>query len=377
MFCPQFRPLVGGAERQAEKLAFALATTGRRVHILTPRIDSDSPSYEEINGVVIERFPLLDLAKRWPMPGIALLNIPCILWQVMRAVRPHLVHADVLHTHIASLQTLGAVLAAHLSGVPAVCKAATADQRSDLGRLEKQGPSGKLISRMFRRTPICWVATTEAVTHALVSAGVRPNRIVQIPNGVEINGMSSIRTRPVRRFLYLGRLSSGIRRDVPTLIAAFVQLSQLWPDVELALVGGGDLLSETRALAERYMAAHRIYTPGFDRPEKWLEWADCFVLPSRVEGLSNALLEAMATGLPCIANDIPPNREVLADGTVGGLVPVGDESRLFHEMNRMVNDDAHAVSMGNAARKRVEEYYEINAVAARYLRLYDKLINKK
>ena len=128
MFCPQFRPLVGGAERQAEKLALALAETGCRVHILTPRIDSESPSYEEKEGVLIERFPLVDLSKRWPIPGIALFNIPIMLWQVVRAVRPHLANADVLHAHIASLQTLGALLAARASGVPAICKAAIASR---------------------------------------------------------------------------------------------------------------------------------------------------------------------------------------------------------------------------------------------------------
>ena len=71
MFCPQFRPIVGGSERQAEKLAAALVETGCRVTILTPRIDPDSPDMEEANGVIIERFRLPTwradiLYRAWP-----------------------------------------------------------------------------------------------------------------------------------------------------------------------------------------------------------------------------------------------------------------------------------------------------------------------
>lgn len=80
MFCPQFRPFVGGAERQAEKLAVVLVAAGCRVKIITPRVDPDSPDREEANGVTIERFPFTDLARRYPVPGIAVLNIPYILW---------------------------------------------------------------------------------------------------------------------------------------------------------------------------------------------------------------------------------------------------------------------------------------------------------
>jgi glycosyltransferase involved in cell wall biosynthesis len=376
MFCPQFRPVIGGAERQAERLAVALSGAGCRVTIVTPRIDPDSPDVEEVQGVRIERFPMADPARRWPVHGIALLNIPFILWQVVCAIWPRLRQADLLHTHLASLQTLGAVLAARLAGKPALCKAAMADQRSDLGELEKQGFAGRLVALLIRRTLRCWVATTQAVAQALINAGVRPSRIVQIPNGIELGVKPRDRSGPVRRFLYLGRLSTNTQRDVPTLIRAFETLARGLPDAELALVGGGDLLEATRSLAAACEARQRIHVPGFDTPDHWLEWADCFVLPSRREGLSNALLEAMAAGLPCIANDIPPNREVLADGEAGVLVPVDDIGQLFEAMQRMATDAGHADTMRAAARLRVTQHYGIEAVAGRYLGLYRQLIDK-
>jgi glycosyltransferase involved in cell wall biosynthesis len=184
MFCPQFRPVIGGSERQAEKLAVALAETGCRITILTPRIDPESPDMEEFNGASIERFPLTDLSRRYPVRGIAVLNIPYILWQVARAVRPRLQGKDILHCHIGSLQTAGAALAGHMAHVPVLCKAATAHHRSDLGESQQAGASGRLVAWLVRALIQTWVATTTAVEEALIRAGVEPGKIVRIPNGV-------------------------------------------------------------------------------------------------------------------------------------------------------------------------------------------------
>src|SRR5512142_3228260 len=181
LFCPQFRPVVGGAERQVEKLALALAEAGCRVTILTPRLDPDSPDSERGNGVTIERFPLTDLSRRHPVPGVAVLNIPYIVWQSARAVWPHLKAADVLHCHLASLQTAGAALAGRIAHVPVLCKAVTADHQSELGDIEKSGTSGRLVAWLVRACIQTWVATTADVEAALIRARVDPRQIVRIP----------------------------------------------------------------------------------------------------------------------------------------------------------------------------------------------------
>jgi glycosyltransferase involved in cell wall biosynthesis len=376
MFCPQFRPVVGGAERQAEKLGTALAEAGCRVTILTPRLDPDSPDSEQINRLTIERFPLTDLSRRYRVPGIAVLNIPYIIWQIARALGPRLKVADVLHCHLASLQTAAAALAGRMAHVPVLCKAATADHHSDLGEIRKTGASGRLVAWMVRTFVQTWVATTAAVEAALIRAGVEPGQIVRIPNGVELPDELNTNggAERVRGFLYMGRLSTNTGRDVPTLIRAFDRLAATYPDLELAIVGGGELFEETRQRAETCAARDRIHLPGFERPEKWLAWADCFVLPSRREGLSNALLEAMAAGLPCIANDIPPNREVLDDGKAGVLVPVENCEALEAAMREMIEEDGKARRFALKAKERALRCYSIGAVADRYARLYQSLL---
>jgi glycosyltransferase involved in cell wall biosynthesis len=249
-------------------------------------------------------------------------------------------------------------MASRFADVPILVTAATADKRSDLGEIEKTGATGSLVAWLARTFIQTWVATTAAVDEALIRAGVEPGKINRIPNGVTLPEELNIERRAarVRRFLYLGRISTNANRDVPTLVRAFDRLATNQRDLELAIVGGGDLFDSTQRLAETCAARNRIHMPGFDRPEKWLAWADCFVLPSRKEGLSIALLEAMAVGLPCIANDIPQNCEALEAA-----------------MRGMVENDELARHFARKAKERIKQCYSIESVAARYVILYESL----
>lgn len=378
MFCSQFAPVVGGAEQQAEKLGKALLARGVDVRVLTPLVDPASPMEENGGGLPVRRFRFSDLSARFPrLRGVGLINAPWIVLQVMWQVWRAAGQADVVHCHIGSLQTVAAAWAARLRGLPVICKAAMADERSDLGEAAKAGATGRFVAWVGRRAFTRWVATTQAVRDALRRAGVDEARIVLIPNGVELSALPSLpRPLPVRRFLYLGRLSTNINRDSPGLIRAFDRLAGEFEDAELALVGGGDLLEETRALAASCRHARRIRVPGFGNAPEWLAWADAYVQPSRREGLSNALLEAMAAGLPCIANDIPPNREVLAGGEAGILAEPENVESLHDAMLRLAVNEELAESFSVAARRRVESRYAITAVAASYEELYTHLARR-
>ena len=378
MFCPQFRPIVGGAERQAEKLSRTLVQLGVRVTILTPRFYHDSPLYEEDHGLVIRRFPLFDLCKRLPWArGLGPMNLLLLWMQIRKAVSGCLQGVDIVHMHIASPLTAFAMRIAKQEDIPVLCKVAMAGERSDLDEITGIGMGGKDLAEMMVRDLTCWVATTEAVQKTFLRWGIQNSRMALIPNGVELVCSRILRKNGLaKRFLHLGRLSTNIQRDVPTLVRAFDRLADRVTDAELALVGNGDLYQDTAALVAQTRNKQRIRMPGQQSPEPWLQWADCLVLPSRREGLSNALLEAMAHGLACIANDIPPNREVLNHGNAGVLVPVGDENQLLNEMHRVATEAGLADRLGNAALQRVRERYSIEAVAEQYLELYEQLLKK-
>jgi glycosyltransferase involved in cell wall biosynthesis len=281
-------------------------------------------------------------------------------------------HADLVHCHLYGLLTLAVGLTARARLRPVVCKAAIAGRGSDIGEMKRTSFFNRRVAGWGRWCFTRWIATTDAVADQLRSAGVETARIVKIPNGIALRPGPKIVSR-VRRFLYVGRLSSNINRDTDGLLSAFDRVADKHADVHLALVGGGDLLDHTRLLAASARHADRIQVVGFADPTPWLQWADCFVLPSRNEGLSNALLEAMERGLVCVANDIGPNREALADGRAGILVPVEDRVCLAETLQSLIADDAVASDFSRAARGRAESAYGMEAVVSLVQHAYSKL----
>ncbi len=378
MFSAQFRPFVGGAERQAEKLSKALVAQGIRVTVLTPALAPGLPAEERDNGVIIRRFPLLDITRRLPgVRGLGSFNLLSLQIQIARAVDRHIRGASVVHAHMAGSLAAFVAQSARRRAVPVICKVgmAMAGGRSDLTELARVGAGGPRLARSMIRNVDRWIATTDAVRQSLTESGISEQRIESIPNGVElpVEPGQSLRRGAVRRFLYLGRISANSDRDVPTLVRAFDRLADEDADVQLSIVGDGDLLGAVEALVAKCRNAARIQMPGQQAPETWLSWADCMVLPSRREGLSNALLEAMAAGLVCIANDIPANREVLAGGGAGILTPVEGEDALLHALRSVCADSNFADRIRQSGRERARTTYDINAVAARYIRLYEQL----
>lgn len=377
MFCPQFRPIVGGAERQAEKLSRALVRRGIEVKVVTPMLTPNVVDCEECDGLRIYRFPLFDLCRRFPgIRNVGPVNLLLIRSQVFAAMSKHLGGVDLVHLHIAAPLTAFAMQAARSVRVPTICKVATAGDKTDLGELSQIGFGGGILRRSMVRHLDRWIATTEAVREALLQWNVSGDRIVCIPNGVDIVPAEAQKKIPIvaRRFLYLGRISLNSQRDMVTLLDSFDRLCEKYPDAELALVGDGDLFQKTAVLVRGARHGSRIKMPGVRAPDDWLKWADCFVLPSVKEGLSNALLEAMAHGIPCIANDIPANREVLDDGAAGMLVPVGNVEALADAMCMLATVPNAAAEFGRSGNSRVREAYSIESVADRYSHLYEELL---
>jgi glycosyltransferase involved in cell wall biosynthesis len=97
---------------------------------------------------------------------------------------------------------------------------------------------------------------------------------------------------------------------------------------------------------------------------------DLFVMPSVSEGMSNAILEAMATGLPVLATDCGANREVIIDGKTGNLFPCDDEERLSELILNLLQDTGKRLRMGKEARKRILERFTVRRMVEEMERVY-------
>jgi glycosyltransferase involved in cell wall biosynthesis len=379
MFLAQFLPVVGGAERQARLLTSALIARGLTVEIMTLQLDPRWPIREELpGGIVVHRIPYIDLNRSRPRAknlGLGVITVFLNFVRISAALRRRAACFDVLHAHNGqSPLTAWAIRCARRHEIGTVLKVANIGEWFDLRILRKHRVWGKPAVRWLVQYTDRWQAISRRVAEELTAATVANERIVQIPNGVQVPLEAARIPSLASRFLYLGRLAFTAPRDVTGLISAFESIGRRHPAVELALVGGGDRLEEMRTVFAASPLRERIYSPGEQDPDQWLCWAHCLVQPSFSEGMSNALLEGMARGLACVAYDIPPNREVLADGGAGVLVPVGDRDGLASALQEMARSVALAQRFGANARERVVTTYEIGLVAERLAGIYATLM---
>jgi glycosyltransferase involved in cell wall biosynthesis len=163
-------------------------------------------------------------------------------------------------------------------------------------------------------------------------------------------------------------------KDYPTLLRAAVDVLAAHPDVVFLAAGQGPLEEEIRAEIETLGLGDRFRLLGYvDDAVGLLSASDVFVLGSQVEGLSIALLEAMAMGLPVVATAVGGTPEVVTDGVEGRLVPARDPSALAAAIIEVVDDPAGRSRMGAAAAARASRY-DISAAAREFESLYARLV---
>lgn len=248
---------------------------------------------------------------------------------------------------------------------------------------------------LLRRAASVWVHRYIAVSRDLAAwlardIGVAPGRIRQIYNGVDggrfhpRRGARPDMGRP--QFFAgdawvigsVGRMAAV--KDYPTLIRAFAQLLGRHPRPEalrLILVGDGPEMPRCQALVRELGLEDKVWLPG-DRQDiaEWLRAFDVFVLPSLGEGISNTLLEAMASGLPVVATRVGGNPELISDGLNGTLVPPGDPETLAQTLLGYALDPALGQRRGDAGRRRVDDDFVIERMAAAYAAVYDELLGR-
>lgn len=163
---------------------------------------------------------------------------------------------------------------------------------------------------------------------------------------------------------YVGRLESV--KGVGDFLAAAVPLQEGFPSLKVQVVGW---YREDHPLVARYKD-RAIFTGLRDDIPRLLAETDIFVLPSHSEGLSNALMEAMASGCACVASDVGGNRFLIRNGVSGLLFPAGDRAALAAHLRRLLEDPAKRRALGEAARRRIEEQFSWRVVGEEYRQLF-------
>lgn len=277
-------------------------------------------------------------------------------WSRVRQRRPH-----VLHAYGFLCNVMAALFPLPRRGTVVLTSRRGNEARPGRRRLYR-------MSNPFVHRILCVSRATREF--AVRTEGVRRERCVVIPNGIDLSAHppAAPRSGPLRRVGTMGRLRQVKGSDL--LLEAFARIGR--DDLTLVMGGPADR-RWGRELVETYRGTPGVEFPGEVEAASFLPGLDLFVLPSRSEGMSNALLEAMSVGLPIVATDVGGNREVLDEGRAGLLV-APSAAGLAEGIATLLDDPGRARELGRRARERVEGEHEIGTMVRRYEDLYASLV---
>jgi glycosyltransferase involved in cell wall biosynthesis len=232
-------------------------------------------------------------------------------------------------------------------------------------------PVNRVAGLLLRRTAK-WQAISRRIGSTLVARGIPESRIAYLPNAVDTERFAGMRRVPDAppRFIFIGRLEA--EKGHSTLLGAFSDINAAHPLATLLLVGSGSMEDQLKAEAERLGVARNVIFAGHrDDIETLLAEANIGLLCSRIEGLSNAMLECMASGLPMVASRISGNEDFVRHGENGWLFDYGDRAQLAQCLATAASlAPQQRIAMGEAALETVRRQSGLDQVLGKLMHLY-------
>jgi glycosyltransferase involved in cell wall biosynthesis len=357
---------MGGAEKLLlEMLRRWRATAADRMRITVYLLNDEGQLSADIHGA---GWPVVDLHHRK-------YQAPRTIAGFARRLRRDRV--DVLHCHLPRAGIVGR-FAGRLAGCPTLY--------TEHSLWSRHHPATRAVNRRTIHLHDRVVAVTRAVRdEVLAGSRLPPHRVSVLHNGIDaarlranLRGRAEVRAEfgiPREAFLLANTANLEAAKGHRVLLEALRQLLPARPDAHLVIAGrdrgaGAELAAAARAAG----IADRVVFAGHQPdPCSIVASADLYVQPSLKEGMSIALLEAMAVGTPVVATAAGGTPDVVRDSVDGLLVPPGDAAALLAAMTRMVGDEGLRATLARAARERVEESFSLASLCEGYERAYAEL----
>ena len=388
-----FLPTLGGMEVGLHNIARRLAALGHRPVVVAPAANVCGLRRRGMQlPYTVVSFPpkLFTLIAR--APRLALWAYDAVFAWVARRY-----HVDVWH---GTMCYPTGVALAHYGRANAALPALVRCAGDDIQRLPEIGYGMRLdprvdaqVRRWLPRVPLL-VAISASVASEYRELGVPEDRIVAIPNGVDLAAFLVSRPRaevrralglPETAFLFLAVARNHPKKNLAAILAAAAALKDrdVVPDWAVAIAGRGvpalqneaerlGVSGRVRLLDEIGPAEGENDLPARDLIDLYCA-ADAFVFPSRIETFGIAIVEAMAAGLPVIAGDSPGCRDIVDGGRYGLLVPPADSTALADAMALVATDRGERARLAALSRERARAY-DWDAVVERYVATYWQLL---
>lgn len=369
----EYPPIGGGAGNASANLAQRLAALGQKVTVITSRFKG-LPHRETFSNLEVIRIPALRSRQdRTSAFELIAFIVSAIFWTLRLSA------GRKIRKPYATLAFFGlpsgavALMLKLVRGIPYIVSLRGGDVPGF--RPYDFGMYHKLIRPLLRviwRNASAIVANSRGLHHLALQFDSR-FEIPIIPNGVDselFNANAHENTSP--RIFSVGRIVH--QKGLDLAMHALSGLKEL--DWEWRIAGDGPQMELLKTLAENLGIQNRIRFLGWQSHDLLVEhyaWANMFLFPSRHEGMPNAVLEAMASGLPVIASRISGNEELVADGETGLLVPSENVDALREALRTLLLDADMRRRMGAASRRRVEAGYNWESVAKQYALLLQRV----
>lgn len=305
------------------------------------------------------------------------------LWKILRSLHP-----DIVQTR--NLSALECLIPAALAGIPGRIHS---EHGRDMYDLDGLNVKYNLLRKVIKPLVHHYIAvSTELVDWLVHTVGVRHDRVTQIYNGVDLRrfhpriglrpSLGPEGFAPPGTFVIgtVGRMAAV--KDQLTLVRAFLHLLDIEPGgpdrLRLVIIGDGPLRERVLRLLDAAKAGHLSWLPGerADIPEI-MRGLDLFVLPSLREGISNTILEAMASGLPVVATRVGGNPELVEERQTGLLVPPADPVKMAEAIHTYLMDAAQLLRHSHTGWKRAEVQFGMESMVNGYLTAYDAVLNNR
>lgn len=389
----------GGTEKQCAKLSAEIARRGHEISVVTSWPSIRVPRRERSQGYDIVRcgilHPLLNSVRKFRarleggtrgvqfptnprikgkrsrrkirfMAPLQWMDKALFMLEAARQIRS--LSLELLHVHECHwIAGFGAWLG-HRLDIPVVCKEAT------FPALPAFGPDVPGAAFLRRQRLQCdrYVALTAQMAESLIAQGIEAERVEVIPNGVPLFPPVPWNERDPHMVLCVANLTQGLEtKGIHTLMEAWHEVAKRILEARLVILGRGDSKQLTLGTA----CPPRIEWIGYaEDPTPYYRTASLFVLPSRTEGMSNALLEAQSWGIPAVVTDIPGSRAVVTPDVNGKVVAVGDSVSMAKAIVALLEDSVGRERLGRESRRIVEERFSMGRIADQWIKLYSETL---
>jgi glycosyltransferase involved in cell wall biosynthesis len=379
MISNHFYPGQGGMERQAQRLASQLITLGNRVEMLTPRYRGLTER-EEIQDIRISRFFIL----RCPHYPYRLLSKLVYALSLLKLIFKKQKEFDIFHVHQALFAAFVSVIAAMLTHKKVIIKVTGSGINGNMSVL-KNFLGGKLMLRVIKMAD-AFISLSPDTTKELLDNNFPPEKIIEIPNGVPVDEFTVDKHKVELRkelniredvfsFIYAGRLNRD--KNLASVLHTWKRFHDQKANTLLLMAGDGPERSNLEKIArDTGITDSVIFLGHVDNVAEVLAASDCFVLNSRSEGMSNALLEAMTVGLPCIVSNNLGNMNVIQDNENGLVFDVDKSEEAITAMTRVVTNPHLDDRLSQNAKITIATRYSMEAVANEYCKIYERLLHR-